>query len=50
MSKDESVLEGLVIEGARLGRTLGFPTANIDASEDRSSNDVYLVGVEHGSS
>ncbi len=31
MSGHEWVLEGEVVRGKRLGRTLGFPTANLDA-------------------
>ncbi len=39
-------LQGTVIEGARLGGKLGFPTANIDASEFEVDNGVYLVRIE----
>lgn len=39
-------VEGTVVEGAHLGSTLGFPTANIDASGNEAKNGVYLVGVE----
>ena len=46
MSTEKSVLEGIVIKGARLGHTLGFPTANIDASKHEGRNGVYLVSGE----
>ena len=40
------VLNGNVIKGNQLGRTIGFPTANIDISEDYKlipKNGVYVV-------
>jgi len=42
-------LEGTVVEGKKLGRTIGFPTANIQLSEDYKlipSNGVYIVTAE----
>lgn len=41
-------LSGIVVEGNRLGRTLGFPTANIQASDPLKqvpANGVYLCRV-----
>lgn len=41
-------LDGLVVEGAKRGRTLGFPTANLKLVEDNKlipMNGVYLVRV-----
>ncbi len=41
-------LDGIVIEGAKRGRTLGFPTANLKLVEDNKlvpMNGVYLVRV-----
>lgn len=40
------IVEGTVVKGACLGRTLGFPTANINASDNEAKNGVCLVGVE----
>ena len=45
-------ISGTVIHGNHLGRTLGFPTANIDPGDDHPPsilNGVYLVQVELGS-
>ena len=40
------VVEGVVIGGKRLGRRLGFPTANIDMSQyDSIENGVYCSKV-----
>jgi riboflavin kinase/FMN adenylyltransferase len=41
-------LDGIVVEGAKRGRTLGFPTANLGLREDNKlipKNGVYLVKV-----
>lgn len=41
--------EGKVIEGDKIGRTLGYPTANIEASDTNKlipANGVYAVRVE----
>ncbi len=41
--------EGKVIEGDKLGRTLGYPTANIEVSDTNKlipANGVYAVGLE----
>ena len=41
-------LDGIVVEGAKRGRTLGFPTANLELREDNKlipMNGVYLVRV-----
>ncbi len=41
------IIEGSVIEGRRLGRTLGFPTANIAVMDAFSAPDgVYRAQVE----
>ena len=40
---------GTVVEGDRLGRTLGFPTANLSAhNEQFPPNGVYAVEARHG--
>jgi riboflavin kinase/FMN adenylyltransferase len=45
----EFTILGTVIEGARIGRTLGFPTANLSAhNEQFPPNGVYAVEVQHG--
>ncbi len=44
-------LEGLVVEGSRIGRSIGFPTANIKAVDKYKlipGNGVYAVEVETG--
>jgi riboflavin kinase/FMN adenylyltransferase len=47
----EFTILGTVIEGARIGRTLGFPTANLSAhNEQFPPNGVYAVEVRHGKS
>lgn len=41
--------EGIVIEGNRMGRTLGFPTANLQIAEEDKlipGNGVYIVHVQ----
>ena len=40
------VHEGVVVSGMQLGRTIGIPTANIDAERFEASNGVYVVEVE----
>ena len=41
------VVEGVVIGGNRLGRTLGFPTANMDVADRNDlANGVYRSEVE----
>ena len=43
-------LEGTVVEGAKRGRTIGFPTANLNLKEDNKllpCNGVYFVRIEH---
>lgn len=45
-------LHGMVVEGKQLGRKLGFPTANIEASDKNKiipGYGVYAVNVELGS-
>ena len=37
--------KGKVIEGNRIGRTLGFPTANIATSDNIPSNGVYIAKI-----
>lgn len=45
----EFTILGTVIEGDRLGRTLGFPTANLSAhNEQYPPNGVYVVEVRRG--
>ena len=42
-------LQGQVIEGQQIGRTLGFPTANLEVSDDSKlipKDGVYAVNVE----
>ena len=40
-------IEGIVVEGNRIGRTLGVPTANIAlAAEDTTPNGVYAAEVK----
>ncbi len=50
MLKRNYLVEGIVIEGAKRGRTLGFPTANIQP-EDKNKllppNGVYFVKVNY---
>ena len=41
-------IEGTVIHGERIGRTLGFPTANIDAEGIEAENGVYASQVVVG--
>jgi riboflavin kinase/FMN adenylyltransferase len=44
----EFTILGTVVEGARIGRTLGFPTANLSAhNEQFPPNGVYAVEVRH---
>lgn len=43
-------LEGTVIEGAKRGREIGFPTANLNLKEDDKlvpCNGVYFVRIKH---
>jgi len=43
-------LQGTVIEGSKLGRTLGFPTANLKLKEISPlflANGVYAVRIQH---
>ncbi len=43
-------LDGLVVKGAGRGRTIGFPTANVEtANELRPAPGVYAVKLQHGS-
>lgn len=37
--------KGKVIEGNRIGRTLGFPTANIATTDSIPSNGVYIAKI-----
>ncbi len=39
------IIKGVVIHGAELGRRLGFPTANLDATNIDIDNGVYLSRV-----
>ena len=43
-------LRGVVIEGDKRGRTIGFPTANLAIDEQQiiPANGVYVCTVEHG--
>ncbi len=38
-------IEGVVIHGAKLGRRMGFPTANIEIGDAEVENGVYLSSV-----
>lgn len=40
------IIKGVVIHGAELGRKLGFPTANLDATGIDIANGVYFSKVE----
>ncbi len=43
-------LQGMVVDGNRLGRTIGFPTANIQVLDENKiipGNGVYAVNVRH---
>ena len=45
-------IEGTVVEGRRVGRTLGFPTANLKQNEKTPlflANGVYAVKIQHQS-
>ena len=44
------VMEGMVIHGNHLGRTLGFPTANFRVAADQAMppKGVYAVRIQHG--
>ncbi|MBQ1228234.1 MAG: riboflavin kinase [Alistipes sp.] len=42
------IIKGVVIHGAELGRRLGFPTANLDATNIDIANGVYLSRVSFG--
>ncbi len=47
---DSYSLTGTVVKGRQLGRTLGFPTANIKVNENSQSfllNGVYAVRIKH---
>lgn len=39
------IIEGVVVEGRRLGRKLGFPTANIVVVDDSIESGVYMSKV-----
>ena len=46
-------LSGTVVKGKQIGRTIGFPTANIQVSESEKlipANGVYAVTVNYGTS
>lgn len=43
-----TIIEGKVIHGDRIGRTLGFPTANISAEDVAAEDGVYASQVEVG--
>lgn len=44
MDEIEQALEGIVVQGKRLGRTIGFPTANMDVKDRKAC----LRGVYYG--
>lgn len=39
------IVEGVVVHGAKLGRQMGFPTANIEIGDALVDNGVYLSSV-----
>ncbi len=42
-------ISGRVAEGSRIGRGLGYPTANIPVGEDfAAANGIYAAAVEYG--
>lgn len=45
MNEYHQIIEGVVVKGKRLGRTIGFPTANIrpDRWEGHGPNGVYAA-------
>ena len=43
---DMVIVEGEVIHGAKLGRQMGFPTANMEVGRADVENGVYLSSVE----
>ena len=49
ISGKEYAVKGVVVHGNHLGRTLGFPTANLELEEDcrfAAANGVYAVKVQ----
>lgn len=45
MNEDGLILEGEVVLGKRLGRTIGFPTANIDVADMAACPSGVYYGV-----
>jgi len=37
---------GIVIHGKKLGRTIGYPTANIELAPGSVEDGVYVLGIE----
>jgi riboflavin kinase / FMN adenylyltransferase len=52
MTSPQTVVTGTVIHGDKIGRTLGFPTANLDAQLDPASlaPGVYVARCQIGTS
>ena len=46
LSAPASVFEGIVLHGEKIGRTIGFPTANIALQGARPDTGVYAAHVE----
>ena len=46
MNEHHQIIEGIVVKGKQLGRTIGFPTANIrpERWEGHGPNGVYAAG------
>ena len=41
----QTAIQGTVVHGRKIGRKLGFPTANIDSHDEQLENGVYGVRV-----
>ena len=43
---NNKTLHGIIIHGDRIGRTLGFPTANVQTSDPLPERGVYIARME----
>src|SRR5438105_3207312 len=43
--KEQITIRGMIVQGRKKGRELGFPTANVDAHAELLENGVYGVHV-----